>query len=210
MLTVDVQCSLTRATSYDRILADNGATHTIINEDWAIWVDDFVAFETPGRVIGSTPGQYGAVVGEGYINFFGDRLHVYVANTTSTVLSIGQTTTRPHNMEWRLNGEEATIINHRTMDVWRVQKGSNNLYPLTYALFSTPYVSDETPVEMDIREMPARSPRRIEVLDRTPSPPTTQQSEIFSTSTVLSPNITVRPRFRRIVHSDIAIEIPDP
>ena len=33
MHTVDVQCSLTRATSDNRILADNGATHTIINED---------------------------------------------------------------------------------------------------------------------------------------------------------------------------------
>jgi len=69
MHTVDVQCSLTRATSDNRILADNGATHTIINEDWAIWVDDFVPFETAGRVLGSTPGQYGAVVGEGYMIF---------------------------------------------------------------------------------------------------------------------------------------------
>jgi len=145
------------------------------------------------------------------MNFFGDRIHVYVANTTSSVLSIGQTTTSPHNMEWRLQGEQALIINHRTLDVFTVHKGSNNLYPLPSALFTMPNISDEPPVEFDIRDMPARSPKRIEVLDRTPSPPpTTQQSEIFSTTQLLSPNITVRPHFRRIVHSDIAINIPDP
>ena len=114
-------------------------------------------------------------------------------------------------MEWRLQGEEALIINHRTLDVFTVHKGGNNLYPLPSALFSMPYISDEPPVEYDIRDMPARSPKRIEVLDRTPSPPlNSQQSEIFSNSSLLSPNITVRPRFRRIVHSDIAINVPDP
>jgi hypothetical protein len=71
-------------------------------------------------------------------------------------------------MEWRLQGEEALIINHRTLDVFTVHKGGNNLYPLPSALFSMPYISDEPPVEYDIRDMPARSPKRIEILDRTP------------------------------------------
>ena len=73
MHTVEVLCSLTRATNDNFVLADNGATHTIVNEDWAIWVDDSIPFETPGRVLGSTPGQYGTVVGEGYMNVLGIR-----------------------------------------------------------------------------------------------------------------------------------------
>jgi hypothetical protein len=65
---VRISCSLTREISDRRILADNGATHTIINEDWAHLVQDFTPLS--GRVSGSTPGTLGVVVGEGYMIFW--------------------------------------------------------------------------------------------------------------------------------------------
>ena len=92
--------SLTEEVRENTILADNGASHTIINEDWASLVQDFTPMD--GSVSGSTQGTLGRVVGEGTINFFGEKLHVYVANITTSVLSIGQTCSPPHRMEWRL------------------------------------------------------------------------------------------------------------
>ena len=49
---VSLKCSLTRDVKENAILADNGATHTIINEDWASLVEDFEPVE--GNVTGST------------------------------------------------------------------------------------------------------------------------------------------------------------
>jgi hypothetical protein len=104
--------------------------------------------------------------------------------------------------------QQSSIIEPWTYGEFK-KEATTSIHYITH-FSKCPTYQTRPPVEMDIREMPARSPRRIEVLDRTPSPPTTnQQSKIFSTSPVLSPNITVRPRFRRIVHSDIATEIPD-
>jgi hypothetical protein len=59
---VRIRCSLTREISDRSILADNGATNTIINEDWAHLVEDFMPLN--GHVSGSTPGTLGVVVGE--------------------------------------------------------------------------------------------------------------------------------------------------
>ena len=114
---VRIQCSLTEGVKENTILADNGASHTIINEDWASLVQDFAPMD--GSVSRSTQGTLGRVVGEGTINFFGDKLHVYVANITTSVLSIGQTCSSPHHMEWRLLRNNCRVINHRTGETFR-------------------------------------------------------------------------------------------
>lgn len=64
---VRLKCSLTGDIKQNTILADNGATHTIINEDWASLVEDFE--EVEGNVTGSTQGTLGTVVGKGTIHF---------------------------------------------------------------------------------------------------------------------------------------------
>ena len=64
---VRLKCSLTKDVRENTILADNGATHTIINEDWASLVEDFE--EVEGNVTGSTQGTLGTVVGKGTIHF---------------------------------------------------------------------------------------------------------------------------------------------
>jgi hypothetical protein len=51
---VRIQCSLTEGVRENTILADNGASHTIINEDWASLVQDFTPMD--GSVSGSTQG----------------------------------------------------------------------------------------------------------------------------------------------------------
>ena len=122
---VRIQCSLTEGVRENTILADNGASHTIINEDWASLIQDLTPMD--GSVSGSTQETLGRVVGEGTINFFGEKLHVYVANITTSVLSIGQTCSPPHRMEWRLIGNNCRVINHRTcetFDIFRSQKQS--------------------------------------------------------------------------------------
>ena len=133
---VRIQCSLTEGVKENTILADNGASHTIINEDWASLVQDFKPMD--GSVSGSTQGTLGRVVGEGFINFFGDRLHVYVANITTSVLSIGQTCSPPHQMEWRIMGNNCQIINHRTGEIFYIFRSQNNLYPIPAKYFDTP------------------------------------------------------------------------
>jgi len=65
---VRLKCSLTKDVRENTILADNGATHPIINEDWASLVEDFE--EVEGNVTGSTQGTLGTVVGKGTIHFF--------------------------------------------------------------------------------------------------------------------------------------------
>ena len=121
-----LQCSLTtEVNSENYILADNGATQTILNEDWASIVDEFEPLD--GTVSGSAPGTLGQIVGKGYIDFFGDKLLIYVANINTSVLSIGQTCSPPHFMEWRLRGNQCRIINHRTERAITINKHSNNL-----------------------------------------------------------------------------------
>jgi hypothetical protein len=75
---VRIQCSLTEEVRENTILADNGASHTIINEDWASLVQDFTPMD--GSVSGSTQGTLGRVVGEGTINFFGKK-YMYMLPT---------------------------------------------------------------------------------------------------------------------------------
>jgi alpha/beta superfamily hydrolase len=96
---VRLKCSLTGDIKENTILADNGATHTIINEDWASLVEDFEELE--GSVTGSTQGTLGQVVGKGTIHFFGEKLQCYVANITTSVF-INRTDLRTptfHGME---------------------------------------------------------------------------------------------------------------
>jgi hypothetical protein len=138
---VRIQCSLTEGVRENTILADNGASHTIINEDWASLVQDFTPMD--GSVSGSTQGTLGRVVGEGFINFFGDKLHVYVANITTSVLSIGQTCSSPHHMEWRIMGNNCRIINHRTGETFHIFRTQNNLYPIPAKYFDTSTSSPE-------------------------------------------------------------------
>ena len=126
---------LTEGVKKNTILADNGASHTIINEDWASLVQDFAPMD--GSVSGSTQGTLGRVVGEGTINFFGDKLHIYVANITTSVLSIGQTCSSPHHMEWRLLGNNCRVINHRTDETFDICRSQNNLYPIPAKYFDT-------------------------------------------------------------------------
>ena len=64
---IKLRFSLTAEERETSILADNGATRTILNRDHAILVEDFVPVD--GNVSGSTPGTLGTIVGRGYITF---------------------------------------------------------------------------------------------------------------------------------------------
>jgi hypothetical protein len=153
---VRLKCSLTRDVKENTILADNGATHTIIYEDWASLVEDFE--EVEGNVTGSTQGTLGTVVGKGTIHFFGEKLNCYLANITTSVLSIGQTCGRPHFMEWRLQGNSCTIMNHNTSRIFTIDKQGNNLYPIppTYFIQWKKYLQHQPKYHqhcVDLKEM---------------------------------------------------------
>ena len=76
---VRIQCSLTEEVRENTILADNGASHTIINEDWASLVQDFTPMD--GSVSGSTQGTLERVVGEGTI-IFSAKNYMYTSPTS--------------------------------------------------------------------------------------------------------------------------------
>jgi hypothetical protein len=100
-------------TTSPRFLADNGAADTIVNGDYLHLVQDFE--HITGDIIGANGVKVGAVFGTGFINFFGERIKVYAANTATSVFSIGQTACRNH-LECIIHGETMTIINRRTND----------------------------------------------------------------------------------------------
>jgi hypothetical protein len=74
----DAHSPCTRRQAPD-FLADNGATDTIVNGDYLHLVQNFE--DITGDIIGANRVKVGAVFGTGFINFFGERIKVYAANT---------------------------------------------------------------------------------------------------------------------------------
>ena len=110
------------------------------------------------------------------------EIQVYTANTTTSVLSIGQTKRR-HHLEWLIRGETMTIVTRRTNDGYTLPISTENLYPLPSELLdpipSTTAVtteSAETPhatgTSTPSRTTLCNHPIQKEIMDTTPpSPP---------------------------------------
>jgi hypothetical protein len=205
-------------TTSPRFLADNGATDTIVNGDYLHLVQNFE--DITGDIIGANGVKVGAVFGTGFINFFGERIRVYAANTTTSVLSIGQTA-RAHHLEWIIRGETMTIVNRRTNDGHTLPISTENLYPLPPELFDPIHpttagstASIETPratgISTPSRTPPRNHPIQKEVLDTTPpSPPHPFSSpQVHTVSGDVSETIDKRRKKKRRYIED-ADDVPD-
>jgi hypothetical protein len=205
-------------TTSPRFLADNGATDTIVNGDYLHLAQNFE--DITGDIIGANGVKVGAVFGTGFINFFGERIRVYAANTTTSVLSIGQTA-RAHHLEWIIRGETMTIVNRRTNDGHTLPISTENLYPLPPELFDPIHpttagstASIETPratgISTPSRTPPRNHPIQKEVLDTTPpSPPHPFSSpQVHTVSGDVSETIDKRRKKKRRYIED-ADDVPD-